>query len=66
MVTISAFSMPALFGPHVLIVTGCDGAHHLRCVAGIAEVPTSHVVLGLDTVATDTELLDLPGIGPRG
>jgi hypothetical protein len=29
-------------------------------------VPTSHVVLGVDIVATDTDLHDLLGIGPNG
>ncbi|MFN6118775.1 MAG: FAD-dependent monooxygenase [Actinomycetes bacterium] len=59
-------SMLDLVGPHVLIITGRDGAHHLRCVTGVAEVPTSHVVLGADIVGTDTDLHDLLGIGPNG
>ena len=56
-----------LIGPHFLLITGRDGADHVRGLAGLASVPTSGVVLDIDvTAATDTDIHDLLGIGPDG
>lgn len=55
-----------LVGPHVLLITGRNGADHLRGLAALANVPTSGVVLDTDISASDTDLHDVLGIGPDG
>lgn len=55
-----------LVGPHLLLVAGRDGSHHVAALEAATDVPAVGVVLGVDITSPEGDLHELFGIDPSG